>query len=130
MNDSIKPLMDRYDGFILDQFGVMHNGQHGLEGAPQAVAALRAAGKKVIILSNSSALADNTLKKLPKLGFDPEHFTGAVTSGQEASLYLQQTYGDSPKKILFWTWDDPASPSSFWIVVPISSSPRISKKLI
>lgn len=107
---TITPLLDKYDGFILDQFGVMHNGQHALEGAPEAVQTLFQANKKVIILSNSSSLAVDTLKKLPKLGFDPAHFQGgAVTSGQEAALYVKQHL--QHKKALFLTWKEPKTPS-------------------
>ena len=66
IHPSFAPLLDRYDGFILDQFGVMHNGSHGLE---DAVAAMKQKGKKIIILSNSSSSSEATVAKLPKLGF-------------------------------------------------------------
>jgi|UPI000581AC01 HAD superfamily hydrolase (TIGR01450 family) len=110
IHDSIsKELIDRYDGFILDQFGVMHNGEHGLEGAPECVEALARQGKKLIILSNSSSLAKDTSARLPKLGFDRDAFVGAVTSGEEASHYIQETYAG--KKCLFLTWKSPKTPS-------------------
>lgn len=101
----------KYDGFILDQFGVMHNGKSGLPGAPACVQALQDQGKKIIILSNSSALSVSTMAKLPSLGFDPNHFVGAVTSGQEASQYIAETYG-AGKRALFFTWKTtPKTPS-------------------
>ena len=56
-----------YDGFIFDQFGVMHNGAVALEGAPALVDRLAAAGKKLGILSNSSKRKEWTLRELPKL---------------------------------------------------------------
>jgi ribonucleotide monophosphatase NagD (HAD superfamily) len=113
-------IIQKYDGFILDQFGVMHNGTSGLPGAPACVQALQDQGKKIIILSNSSALSVSTMAKLPKLGFDPDHFVGAVTSGQEASQFIQETYGGAgDKKALFFTWKStpPKTPSPaavFW----------------
>jgi HAD superfamily hydrolase (TIGR01450 family) len=95
-------IIKKYDGFILDQFGVMHNGRTGLPGAPACVQALQDQGKKIIILSNSSALSVSTMAKLPQLGFDPDHFVGAVTSGQEASHFIKKTYAG--KRALFFTW--------------------------
>ena len=104
----------RYDGFILDQFGVMHNGSHALPGSSECVSKLAEMGKKLIILSNTSSTAKDALKKLPSLGFDPEDFVGAVTSGEEASRFIRETYGndeENKKKAIWFTWDD-SNPSS------------------
>lgn len=106
--DSFAPIVDQYDAFILDQFGVLHNGVSSLEGAVECVEYLYSKQKKLIILSNTSAPAHKALEKLPKLGFDATHFVGAVTSGEEASHYIRRTYGsnsDTAKKALFITWD-------------------------
>ena len=116
MHQGLSDLMDQceYEGFILDQFGVMHNGTTHLPGAEEAVAQLYKAGKKLIILSNSSSLADKTVAKLPKLGFSPDHFVGAVTSGQEAVQYIRATH--QGKKALLFTWKSPKvtpSPTAF-----------------
>jgi len=100
---SIDEIVDKYDGFILDQFGVLHNGSHGLEGAPECVKTLYEKGKKSIILSNSSSPSSATVAKLPKLGFDPSHFVGAVTSGQETTKYVAEKYPH--KKAIYFTWD-------------------------
>ena len=112
---SFRELVDQYDAFILDQFGVMHNGFEALHGAVECVEELHKAGKALIILSNTSAPSHAALKKLPKFGFDPNHFVGAVTSGEEASKYVRETFGSDvtrPSKALFITWDtsDPDNP--------------------
>ncbi len=99
---SFSELVDCYDGFILDQFGVIRDSDYALEGAPECVAELVKKGKKLIILSNSSSLSSATVEKLPKLGFMPENFVGAVTSGQEACHYINKQY--QGKKALFITW--------------------------
>eukprot|EP00977_Amphora_coffeiformis_P006285 scaffold1351_cov176-Amphora_coffeaeformis.AAC.19 len=89
--------------------GVLHNGVAALDGAIECVEQLYKAGKKLIILSNTSAPSDKALLKLPKLGFNSEHISsGAVTSGEEASKYILETYGSDPsvtKKALMLTWD-------------------------
>ena len=112
MHPSFSSLVSKYDGFILDQFGVMHNGQNGLDGAPECVAHLASLGKKLIILSNTSSPSEMALQKLPKLGYEPSHFLGAVTSGQEASHYIQSSYGEKPNmKVLWFTWASTTQPS-------------------
>ena len=46
--------MDKYDFFILDQWGVMHDGHKGYKHAINAVNKLILEGKKLIIISNTS----------------------------------------------------------------------------
>jgi ribonucleotide monophosphatase NagD (HAD superfamily) len=108
-----KDLVDRYDGFILDQFGVLHNGVHGLEGAPDLVRKLaNEYGKKCVILSNTSSSSESCKAKLPVLGFDPKDFVNAVTSGEEAGQHIREAYGESSnKKALWFTWKSPKTPS-------------------
>ena len=104
-NDEI---IDQYDAFILDQFGVMHNGIEALDGAVELVNYLyKEKKKKLIILSNTSAPADKALAKLPKFGFTPQNFQGAVTSGEESSRYILDQYGSAQStiKALMFTWD-------------------------
>jgi len=128
---SFSELAEKYDGFILDQFGVMHNGKESLPGASQCVKKLSEMGKKLIILSNTSSTSESALLKLPKLGFDPSCFDGAVTSGEEASLHILQEYGccsvaadnddethksqkrKVTKKALWFTWADDNVPMKF-----------------
>lgn len=115
LHNSISELSSRYDAFILDQFGVMHNGARALPGALDCVAELKNRGKKLVILSNTSASAETALSRLPKLGFDPMDFCGVVTSGEESSRYIAATYGNDPqvaKRMLWFTWDADNNPSA------------------
>jgi HAD superfamily hydrolase (TIGR01450 family) len=109
IHSSFSEIASQYDGFILDQFGVLHNGSNALDGAVEAVKELAQQGKKLIILSNSSSLSEATFAKLPKFGFQPGDFCGAVTSGEEASHYIASTYAN--KKALWITWACPKTPS-------------------
>jgi ribonucleotide monophosphatase NagD (HAD superfamily) len=106
MHTSFRDIVDQYDAFILDQFGVLHNGEKALDGAVELVKHLYKAKKKLIILSNTSSPSRNALLKLPTLGFQAEWFVDAVTSGEEASRFVRATYGDRPLvRVLFFTWD-------------------------
>ena len=112
MHTSFADLAPLYDGFILDQFGVMHNGKESLPGAADLVRKLASTGKKLVILSNTSSPSSAALAKLPKMGFNSDDFIGAVTSGEEAAKYISTTY--SNKKALLFTWkDNPSSTETF-----------------
>lgn len=81
--------MDNYDTFLLDMWGVMHNGTEPYQGVLQAVEELKKAGKKMIILSNSSKRRENSEKMLVKLGFNPSDFENIITSGDVSHSLLQ-----------------------------------------
>jgi hypothetical protein len=78
----------KYDAFLLDQFGVLHDGQAPYPGALRLVQELYEAKKRLVILSNSSRRSDHTFDRLAKMGFDPDWFAGAITSGDVASCVL------------------------------------------
>ena len=123
LHTSFSEIVDRYDAFILDQFGVLHDGVSALDGAVELCRHLsEQANKKLIILSNTSAPSDKALAKLPKLGFHRDNFVGAVTSGEESSHYVRATFGNGivvdaedgdddsssrvrPSRALMFTWD-------------------------
>ena len=105
--ESFSEIAHKYDGFILDQYGVMHNGSESLPGSVACIEKLASMGKKLIILSNTSSPSEMALKKLPKFGFDKHDFIGAVTSGEEAAAYIKSKYGatSSKKKAIFFAWE-------------------------
>jgi HAD superfamily hydrolase (TIGR01459 family) len=106
VHSSFREIASQYDGFILDQYGVLHNGQEPLPGAMEALKDLKDT-KRLVILSNTSSPAKSALEKLRSLGFDPDWFVaGAVTSGEEASNFVAKTYGSSAtvKKAIFLTY--------------------------
>jgi HAD superfamily hydrolase (TIGR01459 family) len=72
----------RFDAAILDQWGVLHDGTKAPPGAVEAVAAMEAAGKRLIVLSNSARFGSDSHDKLIALGYPPGSFKGVVTSGE------------------------------------------------
>ena len=48
-----------YDGFILDLWGVLHDGSHPFPGAVEALTRLKAAGKRTVVLSNAPRRAED-----------------------------------------------------------------------
>lgn len=62
---------DRWDGFVLDAFGVLNVGETPIAGAVARMAELRARGKKLCVLTNAASYTRaEALMKYRRLGFD------------------------------------------------------------
>ena len=102
-------LIDDYDIYLVDQWGVLHNGQVGFSGAFDALNALKQNGKTVIILSNSSRPYDATATMLDDLGFPAYLYDSIITSGtdfQDNILNRHQVfYQNLGKKCFTISWE-------------------------
>ncbi|MFV0493364.1 MAG: TIGR01459 family HAD-type hydrolase [Pseudorhodobacter sp.] len=78
-------LVADYDGFILDQYGVLHDGTRPYPGVAGALELLKTAGKPVTLLTNSGRTAGENADRLGRLGIDPAAFRAIVTSGDLAA---------------------------------------------
>ena len=59
------------DVFVLDGYGVLNIGNSVIPGAPERIAALRAAGKRLVVLTNGATRAPaDRLEKYRSMGFD------------------------------------------------------------
>ena len=63
---SSSPDILRHETFLLDMWGVMHDGNAPYDGVLDTVQELKRQGKKLIILSNSSKRRDASEKMLKK----------------------------------------------------------------
>ncbi len=75
-------LAARYDGFILDLWGVIHDGVTPYPGARDCLVALRAAGKRVVLLSNAPRRSSVAAAALTAMGIGAELYTDILTSGE------------------------------------------------
>jgi FMN phosphatase YigB (HAD superfamily) len=82
VGSGIEEVANDHDIFLLDMWGVMHDGSRPYDGVIDTVRKLKDAGKEIIILSNSSKRQGNSFKMLSKLGFDPNDFSQVITSGE------------------------------------------------
>ncbi|HWK46963.1 MAG TPA: TIGR01459 family HAD-type hydrolase [Stellaceae bacterium] len=71
-----------FDAFILDQYGVLHDGIAPYAGVLDALRQLAAAGKPVAILSNSGKRAETNRNRLIRLGIPARLYSHIVTSGE------------------------------------------------
>lgn len=76
---------DHCDGFLLDAFGVLNVGETAIPGAVACIAALRARGKRLCVLTNAASYTRaGILAKYHRLGFD---FTAAeVVSSRDVAV--------------------------------------------
>jgi len=84
----IAALADRYDGFILDLWGVLHDGQHPLPGAVDALERLHGAGKHIVILSNAPRRAAAVIQRIAEIGIRPGLYDALLSSGEATWNWL------------------------------------------
>ncbi len=83
---------EHYDTYLVDQWGVLHDGQAPYPGAAECLRQLMAAGRRVVICSNSGRRAADNIARLRALGIDGDCYTDLVTSG-EVAWHMLKTGG-------------------------------------
>jgi HAD superfamily hydrolase (TIGR01459 family) len=91
--DGISSFADRFEGFILDQWGVIHDGQQPYPAALETLSELNRRGKRVVLLSNSGRRASLNRRRLTSMGFEPDTFDAIITSGEAAWQLLKNRAG-------------------------------------
>lgn len=92
MTESISGLSaiaSRYDGFLLDLWGVIHDGSQLYPGVHDTLTQLRSAGKKIIFLSNAPRRAWKVEAVLGQLGIERALYDEVVSSGEAGYQWLQ-----------------------------------------
>ena len=86
----VSALAPRYDGFILDLWGVIHDGVAPMPGAVDCLRSLIGAGKRVALLSNAPRRADDVIRRITQIGVPQGTYHHVMSSGEEAWQYLQR----------------------------------------
>ncbi len=82
-------LAARYDGFILDLWGVVHDGNQPYPGVLDALERLKAAGKPVVLLSNAPRRVPAIAERLSEIGIPAALYRGIHSSGEEVWQHLK-----------------------------------------
>lgn len=99
MPDNILSLKDKFDVFVLDIYGVIWDGKAPIKGMLEAMAALKQAGKTVILLSNSTHRQGKSDEINAKRGFiKGVHYDKVVTSGDLA----YDTFSEDTRRLKFY----------------------------
>jgi HAD superfamily hydrolase (TIGR01459 family) len=83
------PIAAKYDGFILDLWGVIHDGVTPYPGAADCLARLRDAGKKAVLLSNAPRRGHVAQVALRAMGLGDDLYHGIMTSGEASHILLR-----------------------------------------
>ena len=86
---NIKDIMNNFDVFIFDVYGVIWSGKQIYKNIPETMETLRKAGKIIYILSNGTQLSDEFENNYAKKGIIKGiHYDKAITSGEIARDFL------------------------------------------
>jgi HAD superfamily hydrolase (TIGR01459 family) len=100
-----------FDAMLIDQFGVIHDGQALYPGAAAVMAQLHALAIPVVVMTNSGKRSAPNVARIVKMGVPREHFVDCVSSGEVAfqgldvkSAYLigkdGEDYGFDPIRLV------------------------------
>lgn len=83
------PLAERYDGFVLDLWGVIHDGVTAFPHAVDCLRHLRDAGKRTLLLSNVPRPNAAVQTMMRGMGIADDLYTSILTSGEAVRRALQ-----------------------------------------
>jgi len=86
---SFTEIINLYDVFLFDQWGVLHNGYDKFIKAEKCLQLLKELNKKVILISNSSNPTQHSINNLKKIGYSQSLYNYCITSGEIALKALQ-----------------------------------------
>lgn len=94
MIDGLSTIAELYDGFILDLWGVLHDGMAPYPGVITCLRQMKAEGKRVCLLSNAPRRLAATIAKLNDLGITRDLYDHVMTSGEATHLALASPSDD------------------------------------
>lgn len=86
--DGLATLAGRYDGFILDLWGVIHDGTKPYPGAVDTLARLKEAGKPTVLLSNAPRRGKALIEQMASIGIERRLYGAVMSSGEAVHLEL------------------------------------------
>ncbi len=86
-HSGIKSIVNNYDLFFIDLWGVVHNGINLYKNSIKVLENLAAAKKDFVLLTNAPRLNENVVNFLKKIGLK-KYFENVFTSGEAAHKHL------------------------------------------
>lgn len=80
----IAALAARYDGFLLDLWGTIHDGLRPWPGAVECLFELKRRGKRTLLLSNAPRRSHLAIARMIEMGIPREAYGDVLTSGEAA----------------------------------------------
>jgi HAD superfamily hydrolase (TIGR01459 family) len=98
---SLSSIIDKYDLWLLDLWGVVHDGSHLYPGVEEALALLKKENKKVIFISNAPRRSHRVKAVLGDLGVMENCYLDAVSSGEVGYQWLASGKAPWGKKYFY-----------------------------
>ncbi|MFD2264005.1 TIGR01459 family HAD-type hydrolase [Lacibacterium aquatile] len=95
----VAEIADAYDGFIIDLWGVLHDGASPYPDSRAALLALKAAGKHVVLLSNAPRPSADVQIRMREMGFADDDYNHLLTSGEDTRTHLRTRPDDFYKSL-------------------------------
>ncbi len=84
----LSEIRDDFDGFILDLWGLVHDGEKPYPPSADTLRALKAAGKKTILLSNAPRRAHALVEAMTRMGIGRDLYGEVLSSGEATRAAL------------------------------------------
>ena len=94
--NQLSDIYKNYDTFVIDLWGVVHNGVALNPKAIEAIKNLKNKSKKIVFLSNAPRPSSKVIDFLLKMNMNKKYLSNVVTSGQAASYAINRNqFGDT-----------------------------------
>ena len=92
--DHLAEIAGDFDGMLIDQFGVIHDGQALYSGTLRVLSELHERSIPVAVMTNSGKRAAANRERLVRMGVPRQHFIDAISSGEVAfrSLTVKRAF--------------------------------------
>ena len=97
--NGLSDIDDKYDAYILDVWGVIHNGIKPFPHTISTLKTLHEKGKKVLLLSNTPDRSQIIIDRLALMDINRELYTEVMTAGESAWRGLKNRNDEFHKKI-------------------------------
>jgi HAD superfamily hydrolase (TIGR01459 family) len=92
-HDGMAALADTYDGFVLDVWGVLHDGVKLYPGVVDTLDRLSDAGKRFVMLTNAPRRSAAVAEAMIGMGMPEHHCTRILSSGEATFLSMKEREG-------------------------------------
>jgi len=89
--EHLSTIAGRFGGMLIDQFGVIHDGEELYPGVRETLELVRRERIPVVVMTNSAKRADANSRRLVAMGLDRTLFFDAMSSGEIAYRHLSAT---------------------------------------
>ena len=88
--ENLSEIFNKYDTFIVDLWGVIHDGVKLNSKAIEVIKNLKKNSKKIVFLSNAPRPSSKVINFLIKMGMEKKYLSAVMTSGEAAMIAINQ----------------------------------------